>query len=304
MNTTITTAKKVHANEKGFTLIELLVVIGLLAALAALVLPSLSADREEALGGICDYNQAGTVRTMRQFSKLYNHFPNGFHTALSVTDADTSNDIVEDVSGIMPGMPKAQENKLGPLAGNAAIPLTANTAQSLINAGITELCYGTGRNVETVAAGINVISPLATWQDDSEARYSFDGIPVHEANVGDPHFPNATRSWEDYDDPVGAEGDIIGLWITPTIDWTPDPDNANNDWTGGTVEMEITLEGRCPIPAQSTVVDAAETEGGEVSFSYYIAYFKVFNADYDGDGEIDPAIMIGSTCPEDGILNP
>ena len=46
----------------GFTLIELLIVIGLLAALAALVLPKLSADRKKALAGIDDYNEAGTAR--------------------------------------------------------------------------------------------------------------------------------------------------------------------------------------------------------------------------------------------------
>ncbi|MFW5864150.1 MAG: type II secretion system protein, partial [bacterium] len=48
--------------KSGFTLIEMLVVIGLLGALTALVLPSLTANREEALGDVCDYNQAGTVR--------------------------------------------------------------------------------------------------------------------------------------------------------------------------------------------------------------------------------------------------
>ncbi len=289
---------KPHANNKGFTLIELLIVIGLLAALSALVLPSLQADREEALGGICDYNQAGTIRTIRQYSKMYNHFPNGFHTALSATNASTSDNIVEDVSGIMPGLPKAQDNKLGPLAANAVVTLDNETAASLKNAGITELCYGTGRNAVAVDAGLNLVSPLSTWEDDGGALFTFDGIFVHDANAG------TENSWEDYDNNGTAEGVIVALWIAPTIDWTPNPANANNDWTGGTVEMEITLEGKCPIPAQSVDVDGSGTAGGEVSFSYYIGYFKLFDADYDGDGEIDPAIMIGSTCPEDGILNP
>ncbi|NMA45119.1 MAG: type II secretion system protein GspG, partial [Lentisphaerae bacterium] len=52
-----------------FTLIELLIVIGLLGALTALILPSLMADREEALGDVCDYNQAGTVRVLKQFKQ-------------------------------------------------------------------------------------------------------------------------------------------------------------------------------------------------------------------------------------------
>jgi prepilin-type N-terminal cleavage/methylation domain-containing protein len=54
----------------GFTLIELLIVIGLLGALTALILPRLAADHEEAMGDVCDYNQAGTVRVLTQRALL------------------------------------------------------------------------------------------------------------------------------------------------------------------------------------------------------------------------------------------
>ena len=66
------------------------------------------------------------------------------------------------------------------------------------------------------------------------------------------------------------------------------------DLAKGAVEYGISMEGKCPIPTASTTQGGADVE---VSFAYYMAYFKVYN-----DGT--PARMIGSTCPECGVLNP
>jgi len=283
---------KPHANNKGFTLIELLIVIGLLAALTALVLPSLQADREEALGGICDYNQAGTVRVLKQYNNLFNHYPNGLHTGLSVPAADTDDPIVLDTTGVMPGMPSAQSANLGPAVADSAVALTAGMVTSLNEAGITELCYGSGLNNQTIAATTHsVIALSSAWVDDGGAPYTFDGIR------GNITPASGTRSWIDEDADGTADGIIAVLYIAPTTDWTHTAANVNNDWTNGNVEMEISLEGKCPIPA-------ASVDGGDVSFAYYMAYFKVYDgtdADYPAT---TPAKLIGTSCPECGVLNP
>ena len=52
-------------------IVFLLIVIGLLGALVALILPKLTADREEAMGDVCDYNQAGTVRVLSQYADMF-----------------------------------------------------------------------------------------------------------------------------------------------------------------------------------------------------------------------------------------
>ncbi len=58
-----------------------------------------------------------------------------------------------------------------------------------------------------------------------------------------------------------------------------------NDWAANAdVRLKIDLESSCPIPVDS-------------DFTYYVAFVKAFN-----DGS--PAILIGTACPEDGILNP
>ena len=115
--------KRIHTKtpNRGFTLIELLIVIGLLGALTALVLPSLTADREEALGSICDYNQAGTVRTLRQFASMMGHYPNQFHTGLYTETATTKGAVGS--TGVMPGLPGAQKSNIGPDATEASITL-------------------------------------------------------------------------------------------------------------------------------------------------------------------------------------
>ena len=265
------------ATQQGFTLIELLIVIGLLGALTALVLPSLSADREEALGSVCDYNQAGTVRTLKQYSNVFGLYPNQFHTGLTaetVTDS-TANGTVMD------GIPSAQNANLGHLApANYIINLSPDQVGSLSAAGITDFAYGDGYNIVSVngtAPVLSIYDGTNTWKDDSDPAddYTFDGATV--------------ADWEAGTGPDGRAGEVICLWITPTLDWSVNQESANKDWTGGNLEMEISLEGQCPIPAEGI--------SGDPEFAYYMAYFKVYS---DGTA----AKLIGTSCPECGIMNP
>ena len=287
---------KLSQRKKGFTLIELLIVIGLLGALTALVLPSMTANREEALGDVCNYSQAGTVTTLKKFRSIMGHYPTAFHTALTDSAAKTSvngtTTGTNPVSGIMPGLPAAQNNKLGAGAADASIKLTELQAKSLKAAGITEICYGAGRNAVTVAKDLKVVTVLPAWKDDGDDEYTFDGIPVYSATE---------KSWTSKSDASTAvadknahkkikKGTVVVLWVAPTIDWEARPNNSNNDWSKGNVELKIDLEGKCPIPAQSI-------DGSDVAFNYYLAFFLV------DDAGNEPAELLGTSCPEDGIFN-
>ncbi len=260
---------------KGFTLIELLIVIGLLGALTALVLPSLSADREEALGDVCDYNQAGTVRVLKQYNNLVGKFPADMHNGLQGVMA---------TSAAMEGLPSAQTEHMVTDIATTRHSLTANQAASLTAAGITSICSGTGLTSTAVAADVNVAIAASAaganpWNDDSGSEMTFDGILISDWADG-----TAGPSWN-----AGKAGPVVVLWIAPTTDWAAGAGD-NNDWSKGNVEYGIDLEGKCPIPT-------AAASGDEVSFAYYMAYFKVYD-----DGS--PARLIGTTCPECGVMNP
>ena len=276
--------KNSNMKRHSFTLIELLIVIGLMGALTALILPTVTANREEALGDVCDYNQAGTVRTLKQYENIVGSYPADMHNGLqTAVDAATA----------MPGLPAAQTDHMG--NASDACPslhlLTDHQANSLSDAGITSICYGEGlqsENIpyaevptETLTDFAVVIAHDGTdpWADDEGNEMTFDGISITDWMDG-----NNTPSWDG-----GKSGEIVVLWITPTVDWSAG-DADNNDWSQGNVTMGIDMEGQCPIPT-------AAASGGEVTFPYYMAYFKVYD-----DGT--PARMIGSTCPECGVLNP
>jgi prepilin-type N-terminal cleavage/methylation domain-containing protein len=259
----------------AFTLIEMLVVIGLLGALTALVLPGLAANREEALGDVCDYNQAGSVRVLKQYNNLVGGFPADMHNGLQGTD---------DSPVAMEGLPSAQTEHMVTDINETRHALTEDQADSLVAAGITRVCSDTGLNSTVVAADVNVAAACSAngsnpWNDDSEAEMTFDGIAISDWADG-----SAGPSWN-----TEKAGPVVCLWIAPTVDWASGSGD-NNDWSKGNVEYGIELEGKCPIPT-------AAASGAEVSFSYYMAYFKVYD-----DGS--PARMIGSTCPECGVMNP
>lgn len=262
----------------GFTLIELLIVIGLLGGLTALILPSLNATREDALGNICDYNQAGTVRVLKQFKQLTGYYPTDMHCGMQGNATDAL---------AMAGLPDAQATHMGDAATAcpSAVALTDYHVNSLVKAGIKSYCYGTGLNrVELTeiatpsgADTTNFVVSADGWLADDGNSMTFDGVSIADWEAA------ATA-------PDKKAGDIVVFWIAPTTDWDTQA-IANNDWSGGNVEMGIDLEGQCPIPATSTDAD------GEVSFAYYMAYFKVYD---DGSA----ARLVGTTCPECGIMNP
>lgn len=256
----------------GFTLIELLIVIGLLGALTALILPSLSADREEALGDVCNYNQAGTVRTLKQFKQLTGLYPDDMHSGLQSLDSSAV---------AMEGLPGAQGDHMGEDGDScpSLYQLTADDVNSLTEAGIIDVCYGTGLNSQELSEGDSVVRAYNDshyWYDDSgeDAVMTFDGV-----------------SLEDWENGVADDGEgvVLVFWIAPTTNWDASVE-ANKDWTKGAVDLGIDMEGQCPIPAEAA-------SGDEVSFSYYMAYFKVYS---DGSA----AKLIGTTCPECGVLNP
>ncbi|MDR0363318.1 MAG: type II secretion system GspH family protein [Planctomycetota bacterium] len=269
--------KKVkRAAQKGFTLIELLIVIGLLGALTALVLPSLSADREKALADVCDYNQAGTLRTLQQYYDIYGVFPNNLHIGL------------DDAAGgvAVPGLPAAQ-------ATNMAITPTVLTqphVDSLLEAGITKVAYDYGYNLAAVGTTLEV-TPVSAWVNDTGTDpITFNGITVPEYEAG------KTTANEDLNKGVG--GRMVCFWITPTADWENHKGkvNANLDWTKGAVDLKVSLPGQCPIPVNNLAADDTP------DFSYYMAYILAF--DKDSSGNTVKAKLIGTSCPEDGILNP
>ena len=297
---------KLSQRKKGFTLIELLIVIGLLGALTALVLPSLSADRTEAMADACDYSHYGTVRTLKQFRQVTGHYPAGLHTGLvsigSQSDAFGSTGSTP-VDGVMPGLPSALAKRFGSATapgkntqGDSTFQLTANQVLSLEKAGLTTLSYGGGLNSVAVATGNRVIRIKDTWRDDGNNPFSFDGTPVFAAAgtkswTGKPAAGGTATPADCIHKKINKGGTVIVLWVAPTTDWDSRM-NTGNDWSKGNVELKIDLEGKCPVPTQG--VDGTD----DVSFSYYMAFFLV------DDTGAEPAVLIGASCPEDGLLNP
>lgn len=219
--------------KKGFTLIELLIVIGLLAALAAILLPSMMGDRTTALEGICNYNQAGTLRTLRQFESMTSgKLPNGLHTGLETGG-----------SSAMSGLPTVLHANMG--RSGCIEALSAEEVAALNALGITKLAYGSGDSsatdpdeqigYETVSSSVSTAIVTTDWHDDAGAEYSFNGKTL--SMLEDEGYTK-----------------VIPLFITPTTDWTAQQTTA---WTKGfSVGMDV--PGSCPIP--------------EGDFAYYVAY--------------------------------
>ena len=273
-------SKKKMKNKGGFTLIELLIVIGLLGALTALILPRLAADREKAMADVCDYNQAGTVRVLKQVNQLTGAYPADMHNGMTLTT---------DAAAGMPGLPDAQEDHMVTSIATTRHALTTNQAASLIAAGIASICSGTGLNRTAVAADVRVAAACAAdgsnpWNDDSGSEMTFDGIAISDWATA-----TGTPSWDT------TAGPIVCLWIAPTTNWEKTGGGGNKDWTKGNVQIGLDMVGQCPIPAAGL--------DGDPEFAYYMAYFKVYEG-LDPSGNTIPARMIGSTCPECGVLNP
>jgi hypothetical protein len=66
----------------------------------------------------------------------------------------------------------------------------------------------------------------------------------------------------------------------------------------GRIISKSPLAGKCPIPVSNLA-------GSDVpDFSYYMAYVLAFGDDTDTITTPHKAVLIGTSCPEDGILNP
>lgn len=282
-------------NQSGFTLIELLIVIGLLGALTALILPSLSADRKAALMDVSEYNKAGTARTLYQYKDLVGEYPSDMHSGLS-----------DMAAGIrIAGMPKCASFNVttgGGIRPTSIAQLTATEASSLAAAGVDSLCYDTGLHSKTLADGDYVVmSCSAVDQQWLHKNYSPSVATTPSGvEVGKITFDGRTLdTWirdmnSDKTAFTGTDGVVVAAYIAPTTDWSAGSGD-NNDWTKGNVTLGIALEGQAPVPTE-----AAETTG-EISFAYYVAHFLVDNDDTD---KIQPAKLIGVTCPGGTALNP
>jgi hypothetical protein len=133
---------------------------------------------------------------------------------------------------------------------------------------LANLAYDAYTLVPT-AADVNVSIVDGDWEDDGGAAYTFRGRTLEQLGVTG----------------GSADGVLIALFIAPTMDWESGYGSVN-DWAAkADVQLKVDLEGACPIPTDS-------------EFRYYVAYVKAFN-----DGTT-PARLIGTSCPENGIMNP
>jgi prepilin-type N-terminal cleavage/methylation domain-containing protein len=206
----------------GFTLIELLIVIGLLAALASVLLPSLMGSREDALAGIDKYNAAGTLRVLRQFETFTDgKVPNGMHTGLNTAG-----------TAVISGATAAYKTNAAN-AGSIA-PLTDEDITALKGIGITKLAYGSGNpegtdpdeivGYKTIAIGDNVVTVTTDWKDEDGSPITFNGKTIGALNT---------------------EGyvKVINLSLAPTTDWSA---SESQGWVKG-FKVGIDVPGVCPV---------------------------------------------------------
>ena len=264
--------------KSGFTLIELLIVVGLLGALVALVLPSFRGARHDAVELISDYNQAGTARTLVQYRALYNQLPNQMHTGLVEENAGDGDAFVAANVMDVPGDLMANLVRAG-----SREELSNANIRSLNRVGITDLAYGSGYNI----VALPDISEV-DWDTAAQTGSGLHLITLHDAWV-----PEAGGTWtfrgrtpsQIADDT--ADERIIALFIAPTMDWESGPEGRPvDDWSQGELTLTIELEGKCPVPT-------------DVDFRYYMAFLRV----HGGNGRTR-ADLVGTACPECGILNP
>jgi prepilin-type N-terminal cleavage/methylation domain-containing protein len=243
--------------KSGFTLIELLIVIGLLAALAAVLLPTLMGTREDALAGIDKYNAAGTLRTLRQYEAITGQLPRGMHTGLE-TGGTAFADLMAGVTAAFSENAKKTD---------AVTTLSADEAAALNSIGITSLAYGTGDTTKTgddalgyvdVAEGIGVVTLTDEWTGEDGGGITFNGKGY------------AALEAEGYTK-------IINLFITPTTDWSAE----GTGWVKG-FKVKMDVPGTCPI------VDD--------DFSYYTMFIGI-KAEGEATVTVSSTTNSGGTVP-------
>ena len=260
-------SKKVRIKRSFFSLIELLIVIGIMGILTALILPQFSAVESDSKDTGCDYNNAGTLRYVTMFKSANGKYPTGFHTGLK--DANGTEYETSDCA-INPTYTNVNSHSSRTALADAA---DAEYLTSLKSAGIVSLAYGS-ETAKTGVDSIAVIQPSSNWYEDAP-----DGTDeVLMLNGSTFEQWNATAA---ADAPDGKVGKLIALYAAPTVDW-----DAYYDKDGGKIDdskIGVALPGKCPWP-----------EDGKLR--YYICFFKVY-----ANG--DPAKLIGTCCPECGVLN-
>ncbi|MDR2345490.1 MAG: prepilin-type N-terminal cleavage/methylation domain-containing protein [Planctomycetaceae bacterium] len=223
----------------GFTLIELLIVIGLLAALASVLLPSLMGSREDALEGICTYNQAGTLRTLRQYEAMTGQLPDGLHSGLLASDGTNAMSSIADALAAN----IKQSSDAGAIKG-----LTTDEVTALNNIGITKLAYGLGNpdgdsndeilGYQDISTTTNVIHVVDGWLSDGDP-FTFNGKSL-KVLLGEGY------------------SSIIPLFLSPTTDWDA---HKSSGWVKG-FSVKLEIPGVCPIPEYA-------------EFAYYVAYIGI-----------------------------
>jgi prepilin-type N-terminal cleavage/methylation domain-containing protein len=270
--------KKHKKNNQGFTLIELLIVVALLGALAALVLPSMQANRTKAMEATCDFNQVSTIKTLLDHYSLNGALPDSLHTGKK---ADDTAQAVADLMGV-PGADGEDGTTLDNMIHNVTVAtLTSNEVLSCQAAGLENIVYNEG----DISVALNVDGSVGNVckpnvDTDSDPFLADDGNAIT--------FNGHNLTWWNSDSAGGAAGTVFMTFVTPIADWST---GGDNDWGAGLdSSVSVKKAGICKVPVDAT-------------FAYYIAYIKAFNA-LDADDEAIPAIIVGTSCPECGVTNP
>lgn len=296
-------------SKRNFSLIELLIVIAIMGALAALILPSFSDSESASKDTVCDYNQAGTLRYLNMFKAANGVYPTGYHTG--ALDADAYSIMTSDNETYSADT----DNSALTACATYNFDLASGTAsaqdyeESLVGAGIVSLAYG--QNVASVFAG-NTGEDISfftvngsggtTWTEEVDAvtgEVSSTGAPltVRGFSLTDIAEYGISGSISTVDTDMTYTADqleafcggadepayvVAPFFVSPTIDWSTYYVDGPND-----SKISISMAGKCPWG-----------EGGTAR--YYIAFFKVYETDEDGEAE--PAVLLATSCPDCGIL--
>ncbi len=253
---------------KSFSLIELLIVIGILGALAALILPSFTTTEKEAKTTADAYNGAGIVRYVHMFQNANGYFPSGFHTGL-----DTAGAPLETLPETF-----AEEGAFDTDSAFSALVLSdaANALyiSSLKAAGINYLGAGDVSGATMSPLKDTTATPTVIKIDPTKLDLTFDG-----------------RKLADWVKPLQFEmgehaenGILVALFVTPNVDWeTVYSGGYHAHGDHGHFETRTASKIGLKNTPASTVSNA--------EFKYYACIFKLNN---DGSA----AQLVGAVSPE------